>query len=248
MPDLPSGVRAVFTPRGRHELHALSQFENGGHYICAAENPATSSHMRPLDLAHVLRDAPRWHCGRPPSGRRNDAALYHFSQGPFASTAKKQPAPSQPLNAGSERNQPRLHESPIELLLQPPAPRALRLQPREPLAASRVIYLRAMDARSGLARGPRHHYLLNVSKIRDGLNFAHFLRDIERLMGRPARRVLSLAHEEVHSIRKSAPLHFSPRLSATLIRLLKLQVGVKQLRHSLLCSSDARRCVRCTRS
>ena len=214
MPDLPFGVRALYTSRGRHELRALSQIAHGGHYICAAESSA--SRMRPLDLSH-LKDAPLWHFGRPPSGRRNDALLYRRSQPQTQECARQ--AELSPIGAEKKAA---TNETPVS---QPPAPRALRLQPRE-APANRVIYLRAMDARSGLAKGPRHAYLLNVPKIRDGFNFAHFLDEVERLVGQQPRRVLSLAHEEV-----SAPT--------------EVRAAASQL---ISFYSGARRCIRCTRS
>lgn len=64
--NLPSGVRAIYTPTGRHKVHSIDDLQTEGKYVC-------SDHIvRPkgVDIARVGQ-VPLWHgAGRPKSWQR----------------------------------------------------------------------------------------------------------------------------------------------------------------------------------
>lgn len=80
MPDMTYGVRAIYTPSGKHYVSSVDQLVNEGHYVCTSN----TNRVRGVDLQKLSR-TPRWSNARPPSGRR----LYSMSLRIYKDSKKK---------------------------------------------------------------------------------------------------------------------------------------------------------------
>ncbi|KAL3869892.1 hypothetical protein ACJMK2_042519 [Sinanodonta woodiana] len=106
MPQLPFGVRSVYTPAGRNRVTTLEDLTDDGNYICS-----TYKHKaRGLDVSKVVsRHA--WHHGRPDSGQRRLNLLLRENENmKSASILRGRPRPDYDLSrAYMEKHPKKLH-------------------------------------------------------------------------------------------------------------------------------------------
>jgi retinitis pigmentosa 1 len=62
VPDLPFGVRSIYTPHGRTVINSLDDLQDSGNYVCSTHR----NKARGVDIARVSK-RPTWHRGRPGS-------------------------------------------------------------------------------------------------------------------------------------------------------------------------------------
>lgn len=66
LPDLPYGVRSIYSPRGRTKIRTLTELNNDGHYIASDQRQKA----RGIQLSERSILLPSWRAGRPPSGQK----------------------------------------------------------------------------------------------------------------------------------------------------------------------------------
>ena len=65
-PDLPYGVRSIYSPRGKTRIHSIAELNGDGHYI-ASDQRHQAKGIRLRERSVML---PNWKTGRVPSGRK----------------------------------------------------------------------------------------------------------------------------------------------------------------------------------
>ncbi|KAK3579121.1 hypothetical protein CHS0354_022141 [Potamilus streckersoni] len=106
MPQLPFGVRSVYTPTGRNKVTTLEDLTDDGNYICSTYKRKA----RGLDISKVVtRHA--WHLGRPDSGQRRLNMLLRENENiKSASILRGRPRPDYDLSrAYMEKHPKKLH-------------------------------------------------------------------------------------------------------------------------------------------
>ncbi|VDD77935.1 unnamed protein product [Mesocestoides corti] len=88
LPEIPYGVRSIFSPRGRTRVQTITELNNGGHYI-ASDRRQRAKGIRLEERSILL---PGWRAGRPPSGQK----LLSYSLKLGAESATVVPCHSQP--------------------------------------------------------------------------------------------------------------------------------------------------------
>ena len=64
--NLPAGVRAIYTPTGKHKIHSLEDLQSDGKYVCSSKEARAQG----VDLNQVSEVRPWMGAGRPASWQR----------------------------------------------------------------------------------------------------------------------------------------------------------------------------------